>query len=251
MESKKATTYEYSIENSIQRMDAILNASNDDYVDNGNNVPSRDRLTYKNGYYVNIAALFIDLVDSSKLPDNHRRPTVAKIYRVFLSECVAIMNSYSTCKEINIHGDCVWGVFEIPQKEDINSVVVAAARLSGMIEIFNHKLEHKGLDPLAIGMGLDYGKTLMIKAGYLGSGINDVVWMGDTVNKACHLANKAGRNGRKEFIISECVFDIVNKHHQSLFNIYYDIEDDTIQYESEIISGDMSDWIEEHYYYKP
>ena len=33
----------------------------------------------------------------------------------------------------------------------------------------------------------------MVKAGYSGSGINDVIWMGDVVNTACHLANKAGR----------------------------------------------------------
>lgn len=94
MESKKATTYEYKVEASADRMDDILDASDNDYVDNENSIPSRDKLTYKNGYYVNVTALFIDIVDSSKLTDGHKRPTLAKMYRAFLSECVAIMNSW-------------------------------------------------------------------------------------------------------------------------------------------------------------
>ena len=34
----------------------------------------------------------------------------------------------------------------------------------------------------------------MIKAGYSGSGINDIVYMGDVVNRAAHLAHKAGQD---------------------------------------------------------
>ncbi len=32
----------------------------------------------------------------------------------------------------------------------------------------------------------------MVKASYSGNNINDVIWMGDVVNSACHLSNKAG-----------------------------------------------------------
>ena len=71
MESKKSTTYRYKVEDSVQRIDDILNANNDGYQDNGNNIPTRDKLTFKNGYYVNVTALFIDIVDSSKLTDGH------------------------------------------------------------------------------------------------------------------------------------------------------------------------------------
>ena len=39
-----------------------------------------------------------------------------------------------------------------------------------------------------LGQGLSYGRALMIKAGYNGSGINDVVYMGDVVNAAAKLA---------------------------------------------------------------
>jgi class 3 adenylate cyclase len=36
---------------------------------------------------------------------------------------------------------------------------------------------------------MSYGRALMIKAGYAGSGINDVVYMGDVVNEAAKLAS--------------------------------------------------------------
>lgn len=37
---------------------------------------------------------------------------------------------------------------------------------------------------------MDWGRALMIKAGYSGSGLNDVVYMGDVVNSAAKLASK-------------------------------------------------------------
>ena len=127
MESKKDTTYKCNIEDSASRIDGILDANDNNYEDNGNNIPSREQLTYKNGYYVNVTALFIDIVGSSKLTDGQRRPSLAKMYRAFLSECVAIMNSWNMCKEININGDCVRGVFETPRKTDIDNVCLVAA----------------------------------------------------------------------------------------------------------------------------
>lgn len=108
MESKKESSYTYKVEDSASRMDDILDADDNDYQDNENSIPARNKLTYKNGYYVNVTALFIDIVDSSKLTDGHKRPTLAKMYRAFLSECVAIMNSWEMCKEININYICLF-----------------------------------------------------------------------------------------------------------------------------------------------
>jgi len=244
MESKKETTYTYKVEDSASRMDDILDASDNDYVDNKNDIPSRDKLTFKNGYYVNVTALFIDIVDSSKLTDGHKRPTLAKMYRSFLSECVAIMNSWTMCKEININGDCVWGVFETPKKADVDNVISVAAQLNSMIEILNYKLEKKEYDTLSVGIGIDDGRALMVKAGYSGSGINDVIWMGNVVNSACHLANKAGRSGRNTIIVTAHIYNNLNEHHQGLLSSYTD--DGVTRYEGNIINKSMEKWYKEH-----
>ena len=190
-------TYNYKVEDSAKRIDDILNLSNENFIDS-KTIPSRDLLTYTNGYYVGVTAIFIDIVDSSNMTEEHRRPVLAKIYRGFISECVAIMQSSSMCKEININGDCAWGIFETHTKTDIDVSLNIAAKLNTLINILNYKLEKKGYMTIECGIGIDDGRALMVKAGYSGSGINDVVWMGDVVNSACHLSNKAGRNNRKK-----------------------------------------------------
>lgn len=151
-------------------MDDILDANDNDYGDEENSIPSRDKLTYKNGYYVDVTAIFIDIVDSSKLTDGHKRPTLAKMYRCFLSECVAVMNSYEICKEINIYGDCVWGVFETPKMVDVEKVIEVAAKLNDMIKLFNYEFKKKKYESISTGIGIDDGNALMVKAGY--SGVN-------------------------------------------------------------------------------
>ena len=147
-----------------------MDANDNDYGDEENSIPSRDKLTYKNGYYVDVTAIFIDIVDSSKLTDGHKRPTLAKMYRCFLSECVAVMNSYEICKEINIYGDCVWGVFETPKMVDVEKVIEVAAKLNDMIKLFNYEFKKKKYESISTGIGIDDGNALMVKAGY--SGVN-------------------------------------------------------------------------------
>lgn len=244
MESKKETTYTYKVEDSASRMDDILDANDNDYEDNKSSIPSRDKLTYKNGYYVNVTALFIDIVDSSKLTDGNKRPTLAKMYRAFLSECVAIMNSWEMCKELNINGDCVWGVFETPKKSNVDDVISVAAQLNSMIKILNYKLKKKNYDTLAVGIGIDYGRALMVKAGYSGSGINEIVWMGDVVNTACHLANEAGRGYRNTIIVTGNIYCNLNDHHKRLLSSYNDGQ--TKRYEGDIIRNNMEDWYKEN-----
>lgn len=224
-------------------MDEILNANDNNFCDK-NSLPRRDDLTFKNGYYVNITAIFIDIVGSSNMTDKHKRPTLAKMYRVFLSECVAIMNSEKNCKEISINGDCVWGVFDTPYKSDIDNVISVAARLNSMIKILNYKLRKKNYSEISIGIGIDYGRALMVKAGYSGSKINDVIWMGDVVNSACHLCNKAGREGREVVIISNSIYNNLNKHNKELFSL---ILDSWVSiYQGNIVELNLENWYNEN-----
>lgn len=233
------TRITYDIDKSSERMDDILNAGNGNYSDK-TSIPARSSLTYTNGFYVYITALFIDIVGSSDMTDEHKRPTLAKIYRSFISECTAIMNSESTCKEININGDCVWGVFETPLKTDIDTVFGVAAKLHSLIKILNYKLRKKKYSEISIGIGMDYGRALMVKAGYSGSGLNDVIWMGDVVNSACHIANSAGRNGHKPVVVSSCIYGNLNEHNQGLLNSTY--IDFTTHYEGDVINIAMDEW---------
>lgn len=81
----------YSVDESSKRLDEILNASDNNYC-NKNSIHIRNNLTFKNSYYVNVTTVFIDIVGSLDMTDDHKRPASAKMHRAFLFECVAIMN---------------------------------------------------------------------------------------------------------------------------------------------------------------
>lgn len=177
----------YEFLKSFERIDDILNASDSSYEERAS-IPSRDALSHNNGYYVEVSALFADIRSSSSLTDIHRRPKLAKLYRAFISEVVAVNNGNPFCAEINIVGDCVSGVFNSTSKIAINSVFDTAAKICSLIDVINCKFKKRNIEQIKVGIGISYGKALMIKAGYSGSGINDIVWVGDVVNEASHLS---------------------------------------------------------------
>jgi len=238
-------TITYDVEKSAERIDDILNSSNDNFSDK-DYVPKRSELTYTNGFYVGVTALFIDIVGSSDMTDEHKRPTLAKIYRSFISECVAIINGSDLSKEISINGDCVWGVFETPKKKNIDEVFSIAAKLNTLVKILNYKYQEKGYQTISTGIGIDDGRALMIKAGYSGSGLNDIVWMGDVANQACHLANRANRDGRKQIILTSAIHDNLNDNNKNLCTSYYDLTDQKYYYEAKVVNTLMNDWYDEH-----
>ena len=187
-------------------------------------LPSRDKLTYTNGFYGRCSAVFIDIRDSSGLTRKHKRPTLAKIYRSFISEMVAVLNGQANVREVNIVGDCVWAVYNTPYKSDINSVFATAFKANTLLILLNKHLAKKGIDPLRIGIGVDWGRVLMIKAGFSGSSINDVIYMGDVVNRAAHLAHKAGRFHQNPIWVGADFYGNLDEHNSGLLTQQWDME---------------------------
>jgi class 3 adenylate cyclase len=235
------TPGKYDVEASSNRIDDILSAAAGNFSDK-ENVPKRTELTYTNGFYVDVTSLFIDIVDSSELSEKHERPVLAKIYRSFLSECVAIMNGSNLSCEINIDGDCVWSIFDTKTKSDIDIIFNISAKLNSLIKILNYKFEKKGYETIKVGIGIDDGRALMIKAGYSGSGINDLVWMGDVVNQACHIANLAGRDYHSPVMLSECIYNNLNNENQGFCKKVWVQENYSYYYECNIIDTEMDNW---------
>lgn len=212
----KASSSSYSHLESSDRIREILNSSDNNYEE-CNSIPSRDRLTFTNGFYVNCSAMFVDIRGSKKLTEDYRRPSLARIYRSYISELVAVFRSHSKISEINIEGDCVWGVIDTPYQADIDELFSVAAIASSMIDILNWRFHKKGYDPLTVGVGLDYGRALMLKAGYKGSAINNVVWMGDVVNGASALCSYGNREwSDNETMVSEVFRDNLKDENKSL-----------------------------------
>lgn len=234
----------YNYISSAKRIDEILDQPSGHFEET-KSLPDRDQLTFTNGFYGLCSAIFVDIRDSSKLPAKHNRPTLAKIYRAFISEMVAVLNGADQVREVNIVGDCVWAVYNTPNKSDIDQVFSRAAHANTLKDLLNKKLEKKGLSELNFGIGIDYGRALMIKAGYSGSGINEVVYMGDIVNSAAHLAHKAGR-GRAAAIWAGADFaGNLNEHNSELLTSSYDFELARTVHVGNVVNVAMNDWISE------
>lgn len=193
----KATKRVYDFDQSDRRLNEILNAGGGEYEEL-DYIPDRSRLTYSNGFYVNCSAIFIDIRGSSSLP--HTRPVLGKIYRAYISETIAVLNSYDQCKEVFIVGDCVSAIFEpTPVFDDAFN---AACALNSVVEHLNWRLSQKGYSTLSCGIGVSYGRVLMLKSGFDGSGINEIVWMGKAVNEASNLCHKGSRHGHAPIQVS-------------------------------------------------
>jgi class 3 adenylate cyclase len=206
----------WDVVSSAGRIDEILAASDAAYQE-VDRIPDRDGLTFMNGYYVNCSAVFVDMRESSKLGESYRRPTLAKLYRVYISELVALFNADPLCKDLNIHGDAVWAVFDSPYKTNIDDVFSRAVMARSLIDVLNCRLVRYGLAAVTAGVGMSYGRALMIKAGYKGSAINEVVWMGDVVNEAAHLAHDARRGwAGPPMLMSHVFFSNLNEHNSTL-----------------------------------
>lgn len=233
----------FSYTSSSERIKAIMDqpAGSFEEVDG---LPDRDKLTFTNGFYGMCSAVFIDIRDSSGLTNKHKRPALAKIYRAFISEMVAVLNSDPYVREVNIVGDCVWAVYKTTQTNHIDDVFKIAFTANTLIKLLNHHYSQRGVDPLRIGIGVDYGRVLMIKAGFSGSSINDVIYMGDVVNRAAHLAHEARRGWGGNPIFTGGVFQQnLNEHNQSLVTSRYVSGLGTV-YTGDVIRTDMNDWID-------
>lgn len=229
---------------SDDRIKEILDSS--EKFEEVNQIPGRDKLTYSNGFYVNCTALFIDIRGSSQLPEKHTRPVLGKIYRSYLSECVAVINGNTNCSEVFITGDCVNGVFNTPYKENIDEVFHTTASLNSMTHILNWRLEQKGYTTFRCGIGLAYGRALMLKAGYKGSGINDVIWMGDVVNEASNLCHQGNKGVRSTQQVSVTVYNNLKDSNKELLKPVYLSNGYRIdQYEGDIINISMEEWLKE------
>lgn len=232
----------YNYEKSFDRIDDILEAS-DNSFETLNEIPSRDKLTFTNGFYVNCSALFVDIRDSSALPSTHNRPKLAKLYRAYISEVIAVMNGNDTCAEISIIGDCVSGIFNTPKKSKVRKLFSTGARIGSLINVLNCKLKKKSIEPIKVGIGMSYGRALMIKAGYSGSGINDIVWMGDVVNEASKLANYGNKTiYDMQMMVSNSIYINLDDHRKSLLKLNLNRD----CYHGNIIRKEMEKWYDEN-----
>jgi len=235
----EATYSSYDFLHAVERIDEILDSSENNFPI-VKEIPSRDKLTFTNGYYVSASALCVDMRGSSDLSEKYSQPVLAKIYRSYISEMVAVLKGNTQISEIYIEGDGVWGVFDTPHKSDIDAVFSTGAKVASLIEILNHRYRARGIQPIKVGIGMTYGQALYIKAGYKGSAINEVVWLGKLVSDAHTLCSYGNRTiYDKRTMVSKIFHQNLNDHNKGLFEYSYNRD----CYHGNIINTKMDEWL--------
>lgn len=235
----------YSVADSAQRIKDILISKND--LESSKTIPNSETLSYNGGYYVYHTAVFVDLRDSKYLYDDKKKKTVAKIIKSFLSEAVAIFNSAENCEYLYIEGDCVWGVFNTPKKADIKEVVNVVFRLSSLIDIINHvgTKNLSGFHKIKAGVGVAYGQSLMVKGGHKGSGLNEVVWIGDVVGNAARYSALGSKDSNYPVISDSSIIDnLDDQKYKDLFS--RGVKNRPDLYQSSAYNIGMRQWIKDN-----
>lgn len=189
-------------------------------------VPSTQgvKLTFGNsGLLAELCFIFIDIRASSKLHAIYGVQKAAKIYQSFHAINVKIITRLGG-EVRSFDGDRIMAVFSGDEK--CSNATKAAMQIRWAIEnILNPNLKTQ-INPnrgIQIGVGIDYGETLITKVGK-GRNTNnhDLIWIGQACNNASHLCQEANNS----IIISEKVykklsdsikFSITSKRKQNRF----------------------------------
>ncbi len=169
-----------------------------DYVvTNGTAIPNVADIDFgKNGRELDLAMLFIDIKESTKIVDGFRRKTAAKMYKSFLYGIVKIARA-NDGELRSFNGDGVLVAFIGGSK--CNNAVKAAMQMKYFFNeilkpkvdnyMFNNR-ENQDIN-FSFGIGIDVGKVLVVRGGIRGENNNDLVWVGNATNYAVKLSGMA------------------------------------------------------------
>ena len=242
LKMKVAINKTYNFIDSFDRIQEIIDSpSNFNQV---SEIPNSDKLSYTNGYYLNCYSIFIDIMDSSKLVEIYQKQTLSKIFRAYISEVLALLESSTNCIDVNIVGNSVWAIYNAIKKEDVLQVFYAAYSANSLIRTLNYKLSQKSLDPIKVGIGIEKGDALMMLAGHEESKINKVIYMGSVISDARNLCAKACKSPINEIVISKAVYDDLSGYKNKLENdfqkFFYQAES---FYHGSIVNSGMNKWL--------
>lgn len=196
----------------IEQVNDFFNETHN--ITQGYVIPDVDDIGLDNeGKEIELAMLFIDINESTKIVDSVKRTTAVKIYKSFLWG-VAKIARMNNGELRSFNGDGVLVAF-IGDRKNNNSVKAAMQMIWFVREILKPKIQNiiannnslVGLD-FSCGIGIDSGKILVIRGGIRGENNNDLVWVGNATNYAVKLSDLT--HDRYQIYISNRVYTQLN-----------------------------------------
>lgn len=195
----------YDYQKSKETVEKILKSSTK--IEERSTIPLSDsEFTYENGIKAWVGALFIDIVDSSKLFKSLNENT-ARIIRSFCSEIISILKDDPNYREIGIRGDCVYAIYTSPNKNDEYELADKTFYINTYMRMLNELLKKRSLPQIKVGIGMSTAQELVVKAGRKDVEINNKVWIGKTFTKASNLLSIGNKNGNSPLVYSESSYN--------------------------------------------
>jgi adenylate cyclase len=148
----------------------------------------------KHGRELELAMLFIDIRESTKIVDGFRRITSARMYKSFLWGITKIARD-NDGELRSFNGDGVLVAFSGEYK--CTNATKAALQMSWFCqkilkpkveEYFENNLSLEDLD-FEFGIGIHVGNVLVVRGGIRGDNNNDLVWVGNATNFSVKLSS--------------------------------------------------------------
>ncbi len=180
-------------------------------VRNATSIPSIKDIGFgKKAIEIKMCSLAVDIRNSSKLMDEHKKQTCAKIHKSFLLICSKVIKEYGG-KIRSFNGDGLLA-FWYASDENINKAVEAAMVIKFLVnEEYSSLFEQ--YSKIDFGIGLDYGDVFIVRAGISrDDDDNDLVFIGKCVNYSVAIADQA--KGPKHVEISPEVYGKLDNRHK-------------------------------------
>lgn len=200
---------DYDYKTGKQRVIDILTSKTE--IKEMDSVPNDSKFTYENGIKSWVGALFVDIRNSTDYFKDNKPETISRVMRAFCSEIITILQANDNYRQIGIRGDCVYGIFSVTEKDDLNDILVNAAQINTFQKMFQKILSNNSMPTFEIGIGLGCSKDLVIKAGRKGTGINDFIWIGSAVIDACKLSSQGNKNDFEPIVMDGCFYTNVEE----------------------------------------
>ncbi len=220
-------------------------------------LPNDNELTFSNGYYSWVTAIFVDLRDSSKIFNKEDKEEVSKMIRSFTSEIIEILRKDDLLREIGIRGDCVYAIYTTPKQGDIDTIFTYACYVNTFLNMLNKLLEQNNFETINAGIGVATSQELVVKAGRKGVDINNKVWIGDAVTKASNLSSIGDKLFTPRMSISSCTYSNIleyirntlkNENYARNFESWFQSKYNDkygYYYSGNVIMNEMNNWINE------
>ena len=234
----------YNYHKGKDRIEEIL--KNNLKIIDENKLPKSEKITFDNAYNSWICSIFIDIRDSSTLFKTENNENISKIMKCFTSELIEIMRKNDNIRDIGIRGDCVYSIYTAPTKQDIKDIYFISCYCNTYIKMLNKLLIKYNLPKIKTGIGIGASKTLIIKAGWKDVGINDKIWIGNSVIDASNFSSIANTGGLGEILVSSSFYSNLTSVHEKAKKLFTKKSSKYgTCYSGNIIMIEFNNWIQE------